>query len=51
MVHVPTAVHSPLSSSRDDVFFKMCKMHGISYDSERKTGILFFLVDSIIGIV
>jgi hypothetical protein len=49
MLHVPTAVHPPLSSSRDDVFFKMCKMHGISYDNERKTGILFFLVDSIIG--
>lgn len=48
-VHVPSLVHLPLMSSRDDIFFKMCKMHGIAFDYERKTGILFFLVDSVIG--
>jgi hypothetical protein len=48
-VHVPSLVHLPLMSSRDDVFFKLCKMHGIAFDYERKTGILFFLVDSVIG--
>lgn len=48
-VHVPSVVHLPLMSSRDDIFFKLCKMHGIAFDYERKTGILFFLVDSVIG--
>ena len=48
-VHIPSVVHLPLVSSRDDIFFKMCKMHGIAFDYERKTGILFFLVDSVIG--
>lgn len=48
-VYIPTAIHPPLSSSRDDVFFKLCKMNGISYDAERKTGVLFFMVDSLVG--
>eukprot|EP00602_Paraphysomonas_sp_CaronLab_P001653 CAMPEP_0185032016 /NCGR_PEP_ID=MMETSP1103-20130426/19829_1 /TAXON_ID=36769 /ORGANISM="Paraphysomonas bandaiensis, Strain Caron Lab Isolate" /LENGTH=845 /DNA_ID=CAMNT_0027567749 /DNA_START=65 /DNA_END=2599 /DNA_ORIENTATION=- len=48
-VHIPSAIHTPLSDSRDDVFFRLCKMHGIAYDPERKSGVLFFLVDSIIG--
>lgn len=48
-VHVPSVTHLPLMTSRDDVFFKICKMHGIAFDYERKTGILFFFVDSVIG--
>jgi len=48
-VHVPSLMHLPLMTTRDDVFFKLCKMHGIAFDYERKTGILFFLVDSVIG--
>lgn len=49
LVHVPSLMHLPLTSSRDDVFFKLCKMHGIAFDYQRKTGILFFLADSVIG--
>jgi hypothetical protein len=48
-VHVPALCHLPLMNSRDDIFLKLCKMHGIAFDYERKTGILFFLVDSVIG--
>jgi len=48
-VHVPSLVHLPLVNSRDDIFFKLCKLHGIAFDHEKKTGILFFFVDSVIG--
>jgi hypothetical protein len=48
-VYLPTAIHPPLSSSRDDIFFKLCKLNGISYDAQRKTGVLFFMVDGIVG--
>lgn len=48
-VFIPTAVHHPLASSRDDVFFKICAMNGIAFDAEHRTGVLFFLVDSIVG--
>jgi IQ domain-containing protein H len=48
-VYLPTAIHPPLSSSRDDVFFKLCKLNGISYDAQRKTGVLFFMVDGLVG--
>lgn len=48
-VYIPIAVHSPLRSSQDDVFFKMCKMRGIGFDVEQSIGTLFFLVDAIVG--
>ena len=48
-VYFPVAVHAPLKGTRDDVFFKLCHMHGLTYDSNRRIGTLFYLVDSIIG--
>merc|ERR1711939_61270 len=48
-VHIPLAVHTPLTTSRDDIFFRLSKMYGVCFDYERKTGVLFFLVDSIMG--
>lgn len=48
-MHVPVAVHAPLRDTRDDVFFKFCKMRGVAYDIEARTGTIFFLVDSIVG--
>ena len=46
---IPMLYHEPLRGTRDDVFFKFCIMRGIAFDKNDKTGILFFLVDSIIG--
>lgn len=48
-VYVPTVVHPPLMSSRDDIFFRICAMNSIAFNYETKTGILFFLVDSIVS--
>ena len=31
------------------MFFKLCKLNGIAYDSKAKLGTLFFLADSIVG--
>jgi len=46
---IPMLYHEPLKGTRDDVFFKFCIMRGIAFDRIDKTGILFFLIDSIIG--
>ena len=48
-LYVPLVVHEPLKGVRDDVFFKFCIMRGIAFDKVDKTGLLFFLVDSIMG--
>eukprot|EP00607_Mallomonas_marina_P001301 CAMPEP_0182434300 /NCGR_PEP_ID=MMETSP1167-20130531/68962_1 /TAXON_ID=2988 /ORGANISM="Mallomonas Sp, Strain CCMP3275" /LENGTH=934 /DNA_ID=CAMNT_0024624007 /DNA_START=118 /DNA_END=2922 /DNA_ORIENTATION=- len=48
-VHLPSVVHLPLRSGRDDVFFRQCRMNGIAYDPKSNLGTLFFLVDSIVG--
>lgn len=47
--YMPTVTHRPLRTSRDDVFFKFCKMRGIAFDLHEKTGTLFHLVDAIVG--
>lgn len=49
VVFIPFALHSPLRGTRDDTFFKICKMRGISYDPETNVGALFFLIDAIVG--
>jgi len=49
VVIIPMAIHEPLKGSRDDIFFKLCHMKGISYDRNRKTGTLFNLIDSILS--
>jgi len=46
---IPMMYHEPLKGTRDDAFFKFCIMRGIAFDKIDKTGILFFLVDSVIG--
>jgi len=48
-VYIPIAFYSPLHGCRDDVFFKLCKMHGVLYDANFGSGTLFFLLDSVIG--
>jgi hypothetical protein len=48
-LYVPMLYHEPLKGTRDDVFFKFCIMRGIAFDVSDKTGILFLLVDSVIG--
>jgi hypothetical protein len=48
-VYIPYAHHKPLSTSRDDSFLKFCKMRGIGFDEESRTGTLFFHIDSIVG--
>ncbi len=48
-MYIPIAVHTPLKSSQDDVFFKMCKMRGIGFDPDQSVGTLFFLIDAIVG--
>lgn len=49
VVVIPVTFHRPLVNARDDVFFKLCKMKGISFDRYLKVGTIFFLIDSIIG--
>ena len=49
MVHVPIAIHEQLRGSRDDLFFKLCRMRGLAFDTAQRTGVLFFLVDTIVG--
>lgn len=39
--------HAPLRTCRDDIFFKVCKLHNVAYNPELKTGVLFFLVDAV----
>lgn len=48
-MHVPIAIHQQLRGSRDDVFFKLCRMRGIAFDAAEGAGTLFFLVDTIVG--
>ena len=48
-LHVPYTFHSPLRQSRDDIFFKLCRIRGITFDINEKTGVIFHLVDSIVG--
>ena len=48
-IYIPLAIQHTLKGTRDDVFFKLCTMHGIAYDSNRRVGTLFFLIDSIVG--
>ena len=46
---MPFVVHLPLRSSRDDVFFRQCKMNGIGFDTAQKLGTLFLLADAVVG--
>ena len=48
-MHVPLAIHEQLQGSRDDVFFKLCRMRGIAFDPNERVGTLFFLVDTVVG--
>eukprot|EP01034_Spumella_vulgaris_P021953 gene21953-28033_t len=48
-IYIPIALHDPLKSSHDDVFFKLCKMRGIAFDLQNRVGTLFFLLDAIVG--
>ena len=49
VLHIPYATHDALKGTRNDEFFKFCNMRGISFDSNDRTGVLFFLVDGIMG--
>ena len=49
MVFLPFCYHSPLRESRDDFFFKLCKLHAIGFDVEACSGALFPLIDTIIS--
>mmetsp|Transcript_17270 Transcript_17270/g.28993 ORF Transcript_17270/g.28993 Transcript_17270/m.28993 type:complete len:899 (+) Transcript_17270:37-2733(+) len=48
-VYIPIVVHDPLKATHDDNFFKVCRMRGIAFDVKHRTGVLFFLIDSIVG--
>lgn len=48
-IHLPIVTHDELRSTRDDIFFKFCRIRGISYDIKDKVGTMFFLVDSVVG--
>ncbi len=48
-LYIPWTSHETLKGTRDDVFFKFCAMRGISFDKTDRTGILFFLSDSVLG--
>ena len=48
-VYLPYAYHKPLSSCRDDSFFKVCKMKGVGFDVEARVGTLFFRIDAMVG--
>ncbi len=49
VVYIPITFHSPLKGTRDDIFFKLCKLRGVSFDADRKIGILFYLIDAVVG--
>jgi hypothetical protein len=46
-LYIPLLYHAPLRGYRDDVFFKICRLHNVTYDPVHKTGVLFFLVDAV----
>eukprot|EP01038_Epipyxis_sp_PR26KG_P005890 gene5890-8125_t len=48
-VYIPLAMHTPLRSTTDDSFFKLCRMKSIAYDVNNHIGSLFFLADKIVG--
>ena len=48
VLYIPQAIHAPLRAVRDDIFFKFCSLKGISFDLSLRTGVLFFLVDTIL---
>jgi len=48
-VHVPFAFATQLVGVRDDLFFKLCGLHGVTYDMESRQGVLFFLGESVVG--
>jgi hypothetical protein len=48
-LYVPLAYHPPMRGTRDDIFFRLAKMHRVVFDIENKTGTLFFMLDSIMG--
>ena len=48
-IYIPLAFHEPLKATRDDVFLKFCRMHGIVYNTENANGTLFFLIDSVVS--
>jgi hypothetical protein len=41
--------HEPLTETRDDIFFKFCKMRGVAFDVVSKSGTLFHLIDAVIS--
>jgi lipoprotein signal peptidase len=49
MVTIPYAFHGPMKGVREEVFFKHCRMHGISFDRVNNSGTYFHLIDSVIG--
>ena len=48
-VYLPYGYHRPLSTSRDDIFLRVCKMNGVGLDVESRSGTLFFHIDAMIG--
>ena len=48
-VYIPYTFHTPLISSRDEAFLKFCRMNGITFDPENRTGTLFFHIDSVVS--
>ena len=48
-IHLPIVTHDELRATRDDIFFKFCRIRGISYDIKDKVGTMFFLIDSVVG--
>ena len=48
-LHIPYTFHSPLRQSRDDIFFKLCRIRGITFDINDRSGVIFHLIDSIVG--
>jgi len=49
MTYVPFAVHEPLRTFTDESFFKLCRMRGIAFDMNNRSGTLFFVIDSVVG--
>ena len=48
-VYLPHVHHTTLSLCRDEIFLKICKMKGISFDMKKRKGTLFFHVDKLLG--